>query len=197
MEKTQTIPWDPAEHLETGEDMAAYLNVALEEGDLSLIMATLGDIARARRMALVAQETGLGRESLYKSLAADGNPEFATVLKVVRRPGTPASRDRSARSNRRTGYPVFGSAPGVVADLNRDSPDQTNFPGNSSFWDAVKYNPAFQGRQMRPDSLKFPVFHIATTVLPSLKSPNRWSTPKSPPWEPLLRPRNRNQSRCS
>ena len=42
--------------------------------------------------------------------------------------------------------------------LNRDSPDQTNFPGNSSFWDTVKYNPAFQGRQMRPDSLKIPVF---------------------------------------
>ena len=46
-------------------------------------MATLGDIARARRMTVVAQETGLGRESLYKSLSADGNPEFATVLKVV------------------------------------------------------------------------------------------------------------------
>ena len=42
--------------------------------------------------------------------------------------------------------------------FNRASPDQTNFPGNSSFWDTVKYNPAFQGRQMRPDSLKFPVF---------------------------------------
>ena len=42
-------------------------------------------------------------------------------------------------------------------DMNRDSPDQTNFPGYSSFWDTVKYNPAFQGRQMRPDSLKFPV----------------------------------------
>ena len=42
--------------------------------------------------------------------------------------------------------------------IDRDSPDQTNFPGNSSFWDTVKYNPAFQGRQMRPDSLKFPVF---------------------------------------
>ena len=83
MEKTKTRPWDPAEHLETEEDMAAYLNVALEEGDLGLIMATLGDIARARRMAIVAQETGLGRESLYKSLSADGNPEFATVLKVV------------------------------------------------------------------------------------------------------------------
>ena len=84
MAKTQTRPWDPAEHLETEEDMAAYLNVALEDGDLDLIMATLGDIARPRRMAVVAEETGLGRESLYKSLSADGNPEFATVLKVVR-----------------------------------------------------------------------------------------------------------------
>ena len=83
MGKTQTRPWDPAEHLETEEDMAAYLNVALQDGDLSLIMTTLGDIARARRMSMVAQETGLGRESLYKSLSAEGNPEFATVLKVV------------------------------------------------------------------------------------------------------------------
>ena len=83
MGKTQTRPWDPAEHLETEEDMAGYLNVALEDGDLSVIMATLGDIARARRMSVVAQETGLGRESLYKSLSAEGNPEFATVLKVV------------------------------------------------------------------------------------------------------------------
>ena len=84
MAKTETRPWDPAEHLETEEDMAAYLNVALEEGDLSLIMATLGDIARASRMAVVAQDAGLGRESLYKSLSADGNPEFGTVLKVTR-----------------------------------------------------------------------------------------------------------------
>ena len=83
MARTQTRPWDPAEHLETEEDMAAYLTVALEEGDLGLIMATLGDIARARRMAVVAEETGLGRESLYKSLSANGNPEFATVLKVM------------------------------------------------------------------------------------------------------------------
>ena len=83
MARTETRPWDPAEHLETEDDMAAYLSVALGEGDLGLIMATLGDIARARRMAVVAQETGLGRESLYKSLSANGNPEFATVLKVV------------------------------------------------------------------------------------------------------------------
>lgn len=83
MTATKTRLWDPAEHLKTDEDMAAYLNVALEDGDLSLIMATLGDIARARRMALVAQEAGLGRESLYKSLSSNGHPEFATVLKVV------------------------------------------------------------------------------------------------------------------
>ena len=54
---------------------------------LNLIMAALGDIARARRMGAVAQETGLGRESLYKSLPINGNPEFATVLKVVDAPG--------------------------------------------------------------------------------------------------------------
>ena len=84
MAKTQTRSWDPAEHLETKEDMAAYLSVALEEGDLSLVMATFGDIARAQRMAVVAKETGLGRESLYKSLSANGNPKFATVLKLVR-----------------------------------------------------------------------------------------------------------------
>ena len=93
----QTRPWDPAEHLETEEDMAAYLNVALEEGDLSLIMATLGDIDRARRITIDAQETGLERDSLHKSLSAVGNTEFATFLKVVRSLGfrlqvTPQSR---------------------------------------------------------------------------------------------------------
>ena len=51
--------------------------------------------------------------------------------------------------------PITPTIDGVI---NRDSPDQTNFPGYSSFWDTVKYNPAFQGRQMRPNSLKFPIF---------------------------------------
>lgn len=77
MGQTLIGPWDPAEHLETRKDMAAYLNVALEEDDPNLIMAVLGDIARVQR-------TAVGRESLYKSLSAAGNPEFATVLKVVR-----------------------------------------------------------------------------------------------------------------
>ncbi len=82
--KTETKPWDVVEHLETADDMAAYLEAALEDGDPGLVAAALGDIARAEGMAQVARESGLGRESLYKALSPEGNPEFATVLKVVR-----------------------------------------------------------------------------------------------------------------
>jgi probable addiction module antidote protein len=81
---TRTRPWDAAEHLETEEDMAAYLEAALQEGDSALVAAALGDIARAKGITQIARETGLGRESLYKALSPEGNPEFATVLKVVR-----------------------------------------------------------------------------------------------------------------
>ncbi len=84
MANTQTRPWDVVEHLETAEDMAAYLEAALEDGDPGLIAATLGDIARTKGMAQVARDSGLGRESLYKALSPGGNPEFATILKVVR-----------------------------------------------------------------------------------------------------------------
>ncbi len=84
MAKTETRPWDVAEHLEGAEDMAAYLEAALEDGDPALVAAALGDIARAKGMTQLARDTGLGRESLYKALSPDGNPEFATVLKVVR-----------------------------------------------------------------------------------------------------------------
>lgn len=64
--------------------MAAYLEAALEDGDPMLVTAALGDIARAKGMSELARATGLGRESLYKALSAEGNPEFATVLKVIR-----------------------------------------------------------------------------------------------------------------
>ena len=83
MPKTKTCVWDPAEHLITDEDMAAYLEAALEEGDPALIAAALGDIARAKGMSQIARDAGLGRESLYKALSAEGNPEFATIMKVV------------------------------------------------------------------------------------------------------------------
>lgn len=83
MAKTVTTPWDPAEHLESEEDMAAYLEAALEEGDPTLVAAALGDIARAKGMTQVARDAGLGRESLYKALSPSGNPEFGTILKVI------------------------------------------------------------------------------------------------------------------
>lgn len=83
MATIQTDPWDAAEHLETKEDIAAYLEAALEDGDPSLVVAALGDIARSKGMTDIARETGLGPESLYKALSIEGNPEFATVLKVL------------------------------------------------------------------------------------------------------------------
>lgn len=83
MAKTDTTTWDPADHFRTDEDMAAYLEAALEDGDPTLVAAALGDIARAKGMTQVAREAGLGRESLYKALSPSGNPEFATILKVI------------------------------------------------------------------------------------------------------------------
>jgi probable addiction module antidote protein len=84
MTRTTTRSWDAAEQLETEEEMAAYLEAAFEGNDPALVAAALGDIARAKGMTQIARETGLGRESLYKALSAEGNPEFATVLKVIR-----------------------------------------------------------------------------------------------------------------
>jgi probable addiction module antidote protein len=81
--KVKTMPWDGSEHLKTEEDMAAYLEAAIEDGDPVVISAAIGDIARAKGMSQIARETGLGRESLYKALSPGGNPEFATILKVV------------------------------------------------------------------------------------------------------------------
>ncbi len=84
MVKTQTRPWDAADHLKTEEDIVAYIDAAFEDGDPALIAAVLGDVARARGMTKVAAEAGLGRESLYKALSSGGNPELATVIKVMR-----------------------------------------------------------------------------------------------------------------
>jgi probable addiction module antidote protein len=84
MRKTKTRRWNAADHLKTEDDMAAYLEAALAENDPALITAALGDIARAKGMTHIARVTGLGRESLYKALAPDGNPEFATIIKVIR-----------------------------------------------------------------------------------------------------------------
>ncbi|MBS7557576.1 MULTISPECIES: addiction module antidote protein [Pseudomonas] len=84
--RTPVTRFDAAEYLKTPEDMVAYLDACFEEdaGDGKLIRAALNDIARARGMTQVARDTGLGRESLYKALGSQGNPEFATIIKVMK-----------------------------------------------------------------------------------------------------------------
>jgi probable addiction module antidote protein len=81
---TKLRPWNSAEHLNTEVDMALYLEACLEEGDPALITHALGVIAKARGMSQLARDSGLSRESLYKALSGDGNPEFATIMKVVK-----------------------------------------------------------------------------------------------------------------
>lgn len=78
--------WDSAAYLKTEKDIALYWEACLEEAaeDPAFITAALATIARARGMAALARETGLTREGLYKALSPDGNPEFATVMKVIR-----------------------------------------------------------------------------------------------------------------
>ncbi len=77
--------WDTAEHLRTEEDMALYLEACLQEAgdDAAFVARALGHIARAKGMSQLARDTGLGRESLYKALSGEGNPSFATILKVT------------------------------------------------------------------------------------------------------------------
>jgi probable addiction module antidote protein len=78
--------FDAADDLKTEADVALYFNICVEEdpGDGSLIRRALGDIARARSMTQLARDTGLAREGLYKALSPEGNPEFTTIMKVVK-----------------------------------------------------------------------------------------------------------------
>jgi probable addiction module antidote protein len=84
---TKTRVFDPAEFLDDDESIEAYLqeslNIALEISDPSFLTQALGTVARARGMSQIAQASGLSRESLYKSLSAEGNPEFGTILRVI------------------------------------------------------------------------------------------------------------------
>ena len=86
MGKLKLRRWDTTEYLKTEEDMVMYLQACMDEAgdDAAFIAAALGDIARAKGMTQLAKDTGLGRESLYKALSGEGNPSFATILKVTR-----------------------------------------------------------------------------------------------------------------
>ena len=81
--KTETMPFDPASYLTTEDDIAAYVTEALASGETAVIAQALGAVARARGVSDIARKTGLSRESLYRALSAEGNPELATVLRVM------------------------------------------------------------------------------------------------------------------
>ena len=85
MARTKLKKWDSAAHLRSEQDMALYLEACLEEAgdDAAFVAKALGTIARAKGMSQLARDTGLGRESLYKALSGQGNPSFATILKVT------------------------------------------------------------------------------------------------------------------
>lgn len=76
--------YDTVDYLKSEADIAAYLEAVMEDGDPSLIAAALGDIARARSITQLARDTQMSREGLYKALSGEGNPSFATILKVAK-----------------------------------------------------------------------------------------------------------------
>ncbi len=83
--KLKTTRWDVSKHLQDDADLAEYLQAMIDESgnDPKMIAIALGDIARARGMTQVAKDAGIAREALYRALSPDGNPEFATVVKVL------------------------------------------------------------------------------------------------------------------
>ncbi len=87
----EITPFDVSEHLDNEEIIAEYLAAALEEDDPDAFIAALADVAKARGMTRLAQETGLGRESLYKTLAPGAKPRFDTVMKIAAALGAPLS----------------------------------------------------------------------------------------------------------
>jgi probable addiction module antidote protein len=101
----KTTRFDAADYLDTPEARAEYMTAALETGDVEFIRDAVGVVARARGMTKIAKETGLSRESLYKALGETGNPEFATVMRIVHALGLtlsarPAQADRKSKKRR-------------------------------------------------------------------------------------------------
>lgn len=80
---TTTTAFDVSDYLDSPELIAEYLNVTIESGSPELLYKAIGNIAKAKGMASIAEDTGLGRESLYKSLSVNGSPKFSTISKIA------------------------------------------------------------------------------------------------------------------
>jgi probable addiction module antidote protein len=79
----KTRRWDPARYLETDQDVAEFIDAVLEDGDPAVVAEAIGVVARARGMSQLARDSGLTCEGLYRALNREGNPEFATIMKVL------------------------------------------------------------------------------------------------------------------
>lgn len=83
MSKVKISRFDATDYLDSEEMIAEYINAVLEDGDPELLLAAISDVAKARGMAKVAADAGLGRESLYKALAPGAKPRYDTVIKLL------------------------------------------------------------------------------------------------------------------
>lgn len=80
----ETTKWDAANHLNSPEEVAAYLEAIFEDGDPSLIAAGLGDVARSKGITKLSKDTGISREGLYKALSENGDPRLSTLVSVLK-----------------------------------------------------------------------------------------------------------------
>jgi probable addiction module antidote protein len=94
----KTTRFDAADYLDSEEQQVAYITAALETGDADVVRDALGVVAKARGMAEIAKSAGLNRESLYKALGESGNPEFITVMRIVRALGLTLSARQTTRA---------------------------------------------------------------------------------------------------
>jgi probable addiction module antidote protein len=92
----KTTVFDPAEYLETEEDVIAYLDASMEGGDPKHIARALGDVARSKGMTQIARKTGVGRQALYAALSENGNPTLETLTAVLAAMGLRLSVARDA-----------------------------------------------------------------------------------------------------
>ena len=86
MAEVKLTRWDVVDYLDTEEDMALYLDACMEEdsGDGALIRTALNNIARAKGMGRLAESAGMTRQGLYNALSSEGNPSFATMMKIIK-----------------------------------------------------------------------------------------------------------------
>jgi len=118
-------PFDAAEYLDDEESIAEFLNASVEMNDPAVLLNAVSAVARARSMSQLAQDSGLGRESLYKALKPGAQPRYETVMKVLgalgvemvfRAPQKPTNKKRGGKAPARTRSEVAAAAQGEASE---------------------------------------------------------------------------------